>query len=94
MALFFALIGIALLISGFRGTSGDLVNLLKEDFQPSEAGVTPFGLWVVAIVAVGAIGYSKELRPLSNAFLALVFVALLLSNRGFFTQFKTAVGIR
>lgn len=94
MALFFALIGIALLISGFRGTSSELVALLKEDFQPTQSGVTSFGLWVVAIVAVGAIGYSKELRPLSNAFLALVFVGLILSNRGFFNQFKSAVGIR
>lgn len=94
MALFFILIGIALLISGFKGTSAQLVELLKEAFQPSDTGVTPFGIWIVALFAVGAIGYSEKLRPLSNAFLALVFVAMILSNRGFFNQFRTAVGIR
>jgi hypothetical protein len=94
VALFFILIGIALLISGFKGTSAQLVELLREAFQPAEAGVTPFGLWIVALVAVGAIGYSEKLKPVSNAFLALVFIALILSNRGFFNQFRNAVGIR
>ncbi len=87
------MIGLALLISGVKGTTKDLVELLKEDFAPTN-GTTSFGLWIVALLAVGSIGYVEKLRPLSNAFLVLVFVGILLSNRGFFNQFSQGLKIK
>lgn len=79
--------GIVLLVATLRGTTNDLFSLLRDDF----VGKPNFLVWIGAIVGVGAFGYIKEVRPIANAFLVLIFVVLVLSNRGFFKQFTSAI---
>ena len=79
----FLIAGIVLAVSGVRGTTGDLTQLVKGDFQ----GKNNFAYWLASILVIGAIGYIEEFKPLSRMFLVLVVVVLFLSNRGFFAAF-------
>lgn len=90
MPLFFLLIGILLIFAAINNKLGQLGSLVAEDFAPT-TGAAGFQVWIVAIFIIGALGYVKELKPLSNAFLVLILVVLILSNRGFFANFKSAV---
>ena len=83
MPFFIAIVGIVLLVSALRGQVGTLFGLIKSDFT----GSGNFLYWVVALLAVGSIGYVKKLQPISDAFLALILVVFTLSNKGFFNQF-------
>ena len=89
----FAIIGLVLLVSGVRGTSGDLVTLLKGDIT----GSNNFVYWVLSIGIIGALGYIEDFRPLSRAFLVLVIVVLVLAQDkkgaggGFFTRFNQSI---
>jgi|ERR1700733_221540 len=87
MPLFFLAVAIAAIVTGLRGTQGQLLTLLKSDFTTSNN----FGIWILAIVAVGSLGYVPGLKTISNGLLILVVVVLLLSNKGFFSQFSSAV---
>lgn len=78
------IIGVVLLISAVRGTQDNLAGLVKGDFT----GQRNFIYWVTAILAIGMLGYFKQLQPFSRAFLVLMAVAILLSNKGFFAQFQ------
>ena len=86
MPLLLIFLGVVLLVSAVRGTTSDLFALLKGDF----AGKPNFLVWIGAILGIGAIGYIKEVRPISNALLGLLLVALFLSNKGFFANFTSA----
>jgi hypothetical protein len=76
--------GLILAVSGVRGTTGELTDLVKGDFQ----GDRNFGYWLASILVIGAIGYVEDFRPLSRMFLVLVLVVLVLSNRGVFAAFN------
>lgn len=72
-------IGIVLLVTAIRGTTGDLAKLLQKDFT----GPGNFLLWILALGMVGAVGYVKDLRPIANAFLVLLLIVFLLAaNKG------------
>lgn len=90
MPLFILLVGILLVFAGINDKIGELGRLVKEDFSPSD-GTPGFPIWVLVIFVIGALGYVKELKPISNAFLLLVFVVLIISNRGFFAKFTAAI---
>lgn len=77
------------MIAGLRGQGEDVSKLLQGDLT----GKGSFVPWVLAILAVGAVGYIDELRPVSDAFLVLLLVVLLLSNGGFFDKFFETAGI-
>lgn len=94
MPIFFLVVGIMLIVVGINNKLPELGSLIKEDFAPSQAGVTPFQIWIIAIFAIGAIGYYKPAKPLSNSFLALVVLVMVLSNKGFFKNFSTAFNIK
>lgn len=93
MPFVFLVTGIVFLISGVRGTSDDLLSLLKGDVT----GKNNFIYWILSIAIIGAIGYIQDLRSLSRAFLALVIIVLVLNEDkengtgGFFTNFQNAV---
>jgi hypothetical protein len=81
----FLIVGTVFVIAGVRNTvSGDkgLIALLKSDFT----GNDNFLFWMLSILVIGAIGYSKDLQPLSRTFMALVVIVLLLSNGGVFNK--------
>jgi hypothetical protein len=93
----FALVGIVLLVAGVRGTSDDLLSLVKDDLT-STSTQSGFVYWILAIAALGALGYIDEVRPLSRALLLLVLVVLVLSEGkttagggGLFTKFTDAI---
>lgn len=82
-----AVIGILLVVTGARGTYGDLKNLLIGDFT----GDHNFMYWVLAIVIVGFLGYVPQLETFSRVFLGLVIIAMLIAKRGFANKFMAAL---
>ena len=78
--------GLVLLITAVNGTVGQLGVLLKQDVF----GPQGFMFWIIAIIVVGALGYIKQIKPLSDGFLVLVLLVLFLNNRGVFQQFMSA----
>lgn len=82
-------VGALLVVSAVRGTQSQLFSLLKGDLSGSGSFVP----WMISILAIGALGYINAIRPIVNAFLALVIVVLFLSNGGFFTKFTQQTGI-
>ena len=87
MAIFLILIGALFVVVGINNTQGDLVTLLKGD-------VPGFIHTLVAILAIGAIGYIPRLKPISDGFLMLILLAIVLTNgkRGLFQQFQNQLG--
>lgn len=90
----FLIVGTVMVIAGVRGTSQDLVTLVKGDLT----GTNSYLYWIVAILAVGSVGYVPSLKPVSRAFLALILIVLVLKvgnpqsgNGGFFQQFENAI---
>jgi hypothetical protein len=89
-------IGVVLIVSAINGTQSQLVLMLRRDFT----GTGNFVYWLAALLAIGAIGYIEKLKPVSDGFLVLVILVLLLSRGnpkfnsagGFFKQLTTALG--
>jgi len=76
MPFFLLIIGAIFLIAAIRGNQGDLFDLLKDDFS----GKDNFILWVMAIVIIVAVGNIKAIRPVSDAFLGLVILVIVVAN--------------
>jgi len=99
MAFVFLIVGAVILIAGVRGTQDDLFKLVQGDFDPSlqQAGQSSFIPWILAILIIGAVGYVKELRPLSHGFMALIIIAMIIkafkSDPNLFQEFNSALGI-
>ena len=83
----FLIVGIVLVVSGVRGTSDDLYELLQGEFT----GHPNFLNWLLAILVIGSLGYIDKIRTVSRAFLVLIIVVLFLSNKGFFDQFMKQI---
>lgn len=79
-------IGMVLIITGLRNTYAQLGTTLYGD-------LIPFSKFALAIVAVGALGYIPELRRFSHWFLALIIIAMVLANKGFFQRFSQALAL-
>lgn len=97
MPLVFIFIGILLVVAAINNKLPDLKALAAEDFSPSDGSVG-FHIWILALFIAGAIGYVKELKPVSTAFLTLIIVSLILANGnpknkggGFFVKFQEAL---
>jgi hypothetical protein len=87
MPFVFAIFGAVLIVAGVRGTvtgsNPNLISLVKSDLT----GKPNYTEWMIAILAVGSIGYIDEsLEELSRSFMILVVIGLLLHNRGFFAM--------
>jgi len=83
-------VGVLLIIVAVNDKMGELSGLIKDDFK-SSSGVPGFHIWIAAIFVTGSLGYIKAMRPVANAFLVLIIVSLVLSNRGFFSKFKSSL---
>jgi hypothetical protein len=82
MPLIFLAVGVLFLVSAVRGTQGSLLALLKDDFT----GQNNFLIWIAAVAMIGLIGLVDDFRAVSNAFLGLIVLVILISNKGFFSQ--------
>ncbi len=74
MAWGFILIGGLFAIASLRGTHDDLWKLLKDDFT----GEGNFIYWVMAIVFLVALGSFRTIRPVTDAFLGLVILIIVI----------------
>ena len=99
MPLFLLFFGTLFLVATIRGKeqTDNLIGLLRSDFT----GPNNFFAWALAIGAISALGYAKQLRVFSNLFLGLVFLVLVLKKKGpngedliasFFTQIRSTEG--
>jgi len=82
-----AIIGITLIVTAIRGTSGTLFANLQADFT----GSGNFIYWFISIGVIGSLGYVKKLAPITNLFLVLVLLVMFIANKGFFAQFMSAI---
>lgn len=89
MAFLLIAIGAIFMDSAIKGTSTALFSQIKQDTFPSQ-GVGYF-TWAGSIAVIGLVGYVPSLKSLSNWFLALVIVVLVLSNGGFVSQLFAAI---
>ena len=81
------IIGAYLLVCALRGSENALGLLLKGDFT----GQSNFVYWLVAVLIVGSIGYVPAFRKISDLFLVLLVIVLLISDKGFFAKITSAI---
>jgi Sec-independent protein translocase protein TatA len=74
MALLIAIVGIVLLIVGIRDKGPEAVDQVKTTVSN-----TNVLLLVYSIGLIGALGFIKQLRPVSRSLLVLIFVVLTLN---------------
>lgn len=80
--------GIVLITVAVRNTQDQFFSLVQHDF----VGPNNFIFWVLSILIIGAIGYIPRLKPISNGFLILVVLVLILKKgQGFFDQFNKQI---
>lgn len=91
MPLFILFVGILLTVVGINGKIPEFVGLVKDDFRPA-GNIAGFHIWILAIFVVGSLGYIRSFKPVANAFLALLIIVMLLSNKGFFVNLKKGLG--
>lgn len=85
MPIFLIIVGLALILTAARGKEDELVAILKDDFTSSNN----FVAWLAAFGAIGFVGsISKDIRPATDAFSALLLVVLIAGHKGFFEQFQ------
>lgn len=80
-------IGLLMVVTGTRNTHVAFARQVQSDFT----GQGNFITWVVALGAVGSLGYIEKLRTFSHYFMALIIIGLVLSNKGFFAKFSQAL---
>jgi hypothetical protein len=90
MPFFLVLIGIAMIVTGARDTYAQAGSMVTADLTGSNGGAG-FIWYMAAIGGVGALGAVPELKTLSHYLLALILIAIVLNNRGVFSQFTAAL---
>ena len=76
MPLFLLIVGVMFLVAAIRGNQNDLIDLIKSDFS----GKNNFIIWVLAIIVIVALGNIKAIKPVSDAFLGLVILVIIVAN--------------
>lgn len=87
MPLLFIGTGTIFVLTGLKGNPAALWSLVQGDFQ----GQNNFIYWMLSIFSLGALGYIDSLKSLSRLFVVLVFIVLLLDNKGFFAQLQSFI---
>jgi hypothetical protein len=81
------IIGVTLLVAAGQNTQDKLFALVQNDF----ASRPSFLPWAVALLIIGLLGYIDAIKSVMRAFLILVILGILLSNRGFFALLTAAL---
>lgn len=89
MPLALLLIGVIILVTAFRGTTGQLASRIKGDL----IGPNNFTLWLLALLIIGGISYIPGFKGFANAFLVLIILGILLAHNGFFENFQAAINL-
>ena len=79
------IVGAILILTAYRNSYGDLATALETD-------VPGFAKWALALAVVGGLGWVPGMQTISRWLLALVIVAIVLSNKNwqtFFTNVQT-----
>lgn len=79
--------GLLMIVTGAKGTYSQFGSQVASDFT----GPGNFTYWIVSLGAVGSLGYIEALRAFSRMFMALILIAMVLSNKGFFAKFSDAL---
>ncbi len=91
MAWAFLLVGLVLLVAAYKGKHKELWDQVKSDFT----GPGNFFYWVLAIILIVALGNIKTIRPVTDAFLGLVILVIILAQyrggRDLFSDFINQV---
>jgi hypothetical protein len=91
MAWAFLFVGGLFLITAWRGKHKDLWALLKSDFT----GEGNFFVWVLAIIMLAALGSFRPIRPVTDAFLGLVILVIVIApyrnGRDLFAEFRQQI---
>lgn len=89
------IIGLVLVTAAVRDQQAALIALIGGDFS----GPGNFSYWVLAIIVIGSVGYLPKAKPVSDGFLVLILIALVLTRGspsfpggGVFSQLTTALG--
>lgn len=69
-------VGLALVVTAIQNTYAALGSQLTKDFF----GPQGFLVWILAIIAVGALGYVSGWEKFSRWFLALILIAIILAQ--------------
>lgn len=80
-------IGLLLIVTGARDTYSDAGKLFVSELT----GPNNFTYWLLAFGALGSLGYNETLRPFARGFMVLIFLSMVLRNRGVFDQFGKAI---
>jgi hypothetical protein len=76
------LLGIVAIDLAFRGTEEEFAQQIAKDFEGGD-----FWSWLGAIIIVGVVGYYAPARKVSDLFIALIVISLVLRNGNVFSQF-------
>lgn len=76
MPFFLLIAGIILIVAAYRKKHGELFALIKEDFF----GDNNFVMWSLSIVLLISLGYVKQLKPITDAFLVLIILVIIVRN--------------
>lgn len=91
MAWGFFFIGMLLVTVAWRKKEKELWHLLKSDFT----GNDNFFYWAFAIIILIAVGSFRPLRPVSNAFLGLVIIVIVIApyrqGRDLFAEIRSQI---
>jgi hypothetical protein len=79
------IIGLMLVVTGLQDTYVQMGRQIKTDVTGG------FGMFALALGMLAVLGQFETFRPFAKAFMALVIIAILLANPGFFGNLKTAV---
>jgi hypothetical protein len=79
MGILLILVGLILTDVGVRGTSTQFFAQVKQDTFPPDGG--GFFTWAILMLLVGSLGFVPSLKTFSAWFMALVIVAMLVSQK-------------
>ena len=81
-------IGVGFFVIAVRGTEKQAVALLKSEF----IGANSFFPWISSIIILCALGSIKTIRPITDSFVGLVILVMLLkADNGFFAAFNQQI---
>ncbi len=93
MGALLVILGGILVTTAARGEPQKLWDLVAGDFAKGEKD-DGFGAWFAAFLLIGSVGYIPALRNVSRAFLVLVFIVLIVVNRGLFQSLQQQMNMQ